>query len=155
MPIFKPLVDFELECFALPPSLLQSPVLEITPDINIPISFPGGPPSCGSCFKRDHGLRDCPFRPPPPCDRPCGICEKVGHFGLTCLALRKPRACFFCYSPSHLLASCPRLECRYCHIVGHRARDCEEAATARNARAARVARATASTGVASVVLSAC
>ena len=33
VPIFKPLVDFELECFALPPSLLQSPVLEITPDI--------------------------------------------------------------------------------------------------------------------------
>ena len=64
VPIFKPLVDFELECFALPPSLVQSPVLEITPDIKIPISFPGGPASCGSCFKRDHVLRDCPSRPP-------------------------------------------------------------------------------------------
>ena len=151
VPIFKPLVDFELECFALPPSLVQSPVLEITPDIKIPISFPGGPASCGSCFKRDHVLRDCPSRPPPPCDRPCGICEKVGHFGMKCPTLRKPRECFFCYSPSHLLANCPRLECRYCHVVGHRARDCEEAAKARITRAARVVRATASTGAASVV----
>ena len=65
VPIFKPLVDFELECFALPPSLLQSPVLEIAPDIKIPISFPGRPASCGSCFKRDHVLCNCPSRPPP------------------------------------------------------------------------------------------
>ncbi len=92
--------------------------------------------------------------PPPPCNRPCGIYEKVGHFGLKCPALRKPRECFFCYSPSHLLANCPRLECRYCHIVGHRAHDCKEAAAARNARAERVARANASTGVASMVQSA-
>ena len=80
-PIFKPRMDFELECFELPPFLLQTPFLEITPEIQIPISFQGGPASCGSCFRFDHGMRDCPTPPPlpPPCDHPCGICKKVAN----------------------------------------------------------------------------
>ena len=132
---FSSTVNFFVNCPALPRCLLSSPSLVLESGDLVPLSFPDGPPSCAHCYSLTHSSPECSQRPLPPARRMCGICKQLGCSS-PCPSLRRERRCFFCDSTEHLISQCPEILCRYCHLKGHKARDCPQAAAAKAARAA-------------------
>ena len=132
---FSSTVSFLLNCPALPRCLLSSPSLVLESGDQVPLSFPDGPPSCAHCYSLTHSSLECSQRPLPPARRVCGICKKLGCAS-PCPSLRRERRCFFCDATDHLISQCPEILCRYCHLKGHKARDCPQAAAAKATRAA-------------------
>jgi hypothetical protein len=132
---FTTTVNFLINSPTIPSSLLGAPFLGLPSGDQVPLSFPYTPPSRFHCFSLEHRALDCPQHRPPPSRRICGISKRAGC-SIPGPMLRKERCCFFCDKTDHVIAQCPEIACRYCHITGHKMRNCVQAAAVKEARAA-------------------
>lgn len=109
----------------LPGCLLTSPSLDVD-GRKLALRFPGGPPTCSTCFATGHATRACPQRPPPPAQQQCTICKAKGHMAERCW--RAHLSCYYCGAAGHIKKFCPEIECSGCRQLGHMRVVCKQMA---------------------------